>query len=546
MHSVTRKIMLPYQHFLLLMRYLLLIFVILIAGEGAHAEIVTARIVDADTNEPIAARVYLQDDTGKFLHVTNDQGTAVPYAVQRSATSQEVHTSVSAHPFHADLSPGRYTLTVERGKEYLPATRTVQVPNETTAPLTIRLKRWVDMAERGWYSGETHVHRPVDELPTLQLAEDLNVAFPLTAWVTDTEHAPATHNKNRRAVPDARLARIDGTHVYWPVNTEYEIFTVRGQRHTLGAVFVLNHQQALALSAPPVGPIAHEARRQGGFLELDKHNWPWSMMLVPQMQVELFELANNHMWRTEFQFKDWYPEYVGRSMGVDLVDGGFTERGWIEFGFQNYYALLNCGFRMQPTAGSASGVHPVPLGFGRVYVDVEGDFAYEKWIDGLLRGRSFVTTGPMLTMTAERLSNSRVRVSGLLEAATKPQRLEVLLNGQVATAIDVAPANVSGNATPSAHFHVPFAVELPLEGTSWIAARGYTENGNGRVRFAHTAPQYFQDPQRPLRPTSGQRNYLVDRVREELERSRSMLSEASIAEFESALRTLEQIRVEDE
>ena len=43
---------------------------------------------------------------------------------------------------------------------------------------------------------------------------------------------------------------------------------------------------------------------------------------------------------------------------------GFTERGWIDFNFQNYYALLDCGFKMRPTAGTASGVHPVPLGFG--------------------------------------------------------------------------------------------------------------------------------------------------------------------------------------
>jgi len=53
-----------------------------------------------------------------------------------------------------------------------------------------------------------------------------------------------------------------------------------GNRHTLGAVFILNHKKALELAAPPVGPIADEARRQGGILELDKHNWPWSMMLV--------------------------------------------------------------------------------------------------------------------------------------------------------------------------------------------------------------------------------------------------------------------------
>ena len=49
-----------------------------------------------------------------------------------------------------------------------------------------------------------------------------------------------------------------------------------------------------------------------------------------------------------------------------------------------------------PTGGTASGVHPVPLGFGRVYVHLPGGFSYKTWVSGLNQGRSFVTTGPML------------------------------------------------------------------------------------------------------------------------------------------------------
>jgi hypothetical protein len=49
-----------------------------------------------------------------------------------------------------------------------------------------------------------------------------------------------------------------------------------------------------------------------------------------------------------------------------------------------------------PTAGCASGVHPVPLGFGRVYVKIDGDVHLRQVDEGLNEGRSFVTTGPML------------------------------------------------------------------------------------------------------------------------------------------------------
>ena len=161
--------------------------------------------------------------------------------------------------------------------------------------------------------------------------------------------------------PGTEPIKVDATHLIVPRNTEYEIFTVAKAGHTLGAFFVLNHQTPLELGVPPVGPVAARAHKEGALIELDKHNWPWSMAIVPIMPVDLYELSNNHVWETDFAFRD-FGEAPAEFMAVEKDARGFTERGWIEFGFRNYYALLDCGFRLRPTAGTASGVHPVPLG----------------------------------------------------------------------------------------------------------------------------------------------------------------------------------------
>ena len=131
----------------------------------SQAETLTGKITNAESGQPIAARIYLQNEAGKFLHVRSKGGTAVPYAVRRTAASHEVHTSVSAHPFFfGDLPPGSYTLTVEKGKEYLPQTLKVEITDDKgSAEVSIQMRRWIDMAKRGWYSGETHVHRRVAE-----------------------------------------------------------------------------------------------------------------------------------------------------------------------------------------------------------------------------------------------------------------------------------------------------------------------------------------------------------------------------------------------
>ena len=160
-----------------------------------------------------------------------------------------------------------------------------------------------------------------------------------------------------------------------------------------GAVFILNHRSQLALTAPPVGVLAAEARRQGAILDLDKHNWPWTIMAAVTMDVDLFELTNNHLWRIRVFVQGLVSEYAADFMQLSMKEGAFTEESWIDFGFKTYYAMLNCGLKMKPTGGTASESTPYP-GYGRVYVYLDGDFSYAKWIDGLRRGRSFVTTGP--------------------------------------------------------------------------------------------------------------------------------------------------------
>ena len=212
-------------------------------------------------------------------------------------------------------------------------------------------------------------------------AEDLNVAFPLSYWVTRAFTPPATGDKNLGGEIPGELIKLDDTHVMWPRNTEYEIFTVGGARHTLGAVFVLGHKSVFTEGVPPVTAVAERARAEGALLDMDKHDWPWAMALPSLMGVKLYELANNHIWRTQFGFTNWStpapphlrPPYGGNSGG---------EREWIHYTLGNYYAL-QCGFT-SPTAGAPMASIRAAE-FGRVYVHLPG-FSYEAWKRGLDAG----------------------------------------------------------------------------------------------------------------------------------------------------------------
>ena len=505
------------------------------------------RVFDADTGERIGARIYVESVDGlPFTFGEIGGGSAVLYDVRRG-NSVEAHTTVSDKMTGAGLPYGKYWVRVERGKEYVPQT----FPISFSGPFGIedssfdddsgiQLKRWINMAEAGWYSGDTHVHRSLRELPNLLLAEDLNVALPLTYWVTEFKETPLNNSRPKpRESPKPGLIKVDETHVIWPVNTEYEIFTVGLKQHTLGAVFALNHREPFDLQAHPVKAVAEAARKQGAILDLDKHNWPWSMMLLPLMDVDLYELTNNHLWRTEFLFKDWYPEYFPSYLGGEPKRQSYSENEWMDWGFANYYALLNCGFELAPSGGTASGVHPVPLGFGRVYVHTGRTFDFDRWMQGLERGRSFVTTGPMLEVLfngrlpgtrfrAEQADSFELGIKGKASALQRITEVEIVVNGDIV-------ATIPGKAVYREPCTVEFATSLKLAEGSWVAVRCFTEHGEKRRRFAHTGPVYISFDDKPLRPKRKEVEYLVKRVADEIERHRGVLPDEAVEEYEQAL-----------
>jgi hypothetical protein len=269
------------------------------------------------------------------------------------------------------------------------------------------------------------------------------------------------------------------------------------------------------------------------------------MAIIPLMQVDLFELSNNHCWRTEFAHGNW-AEREAEYMRVERDASGWTEWGWIDFGFQNYYALLNCGFRLRPTAGTATGVHPVPLGFGRVYVHLPDGFRYEQWLRGLNTGRSFVTTGPMLIaqfnsqdpghVFKQQVPMQSYQVSGSALSAAPLDRIEIIVNGIVAQKLK--PAN---RQTRAGAFESSLDATVRIDQSSWIAVRCFEARPDQRIRFAHTAPCHIEVVGKPLRPRREEVAYLIARVQDQIKRSTDVLPKTALDEYREAWRIYQQI-----
>src|SRR5262249_45004265 len=138
-----------------------------------------------------------------------------------------------------------------------------------------------------------------------------------------------------------------------------------------------------------------------------------------------------------------------------------------------WYALLNCGFRLSASAGTDCFLNRIASrlpGVERVYVRLVEGFTYERWIEGLKAGRTFVTDGPMLEFNAGGQGAGRtlrieagaeLRVKGCAAAQYPLDRLELVQNGQV-----VFVAKAAGD-----RLAIELDQSIPVARSGWVAVR---------------------------------------------------------------------------
>jgi hypothetical protein len=167
----------------------------------AYGATVQFTAFDSDTDKPLPCRVHVKDAAGKPA-----RPKGLPFWHDHFACAGSVEL---------DLAPGQYAYEIDRGPEYVLTTGTVAVAEGDPQAVTNRLRRLVNLAKEGWWSGDLHVHRPPEDMELLMQAEDLHVA-PVITWWND-------QNPWRNRPPPANpLIRFDGDRFYHLMGGEDE------------------------------------------------------------------------------------------------------------------------------------------------------------------------------------------------------------------------------------------------------------------------------------------------------------------------------------
>ncbi len=187
---------------------------------------------------------------------------------------------------------------------------------------------------------------------------------------------------------------------------------------------------------------------------------------------------------------------------ADTILGAVDFMEIANFGFwplDNWYRLMNCGYNLPPTAGTDLPNSPYRepwqpfLGGMRMYAKTTGEPGSEEWNRAIKRGRTFVTSGPIIELDAngagpgETLclpveSDKEVEIKLRMRSPRKLGKLELLLNGRVV-------ASSSENRTEGLINSIAVASTIQVEDSVWIAGRGQGAPSSlpGGSSVAHTA-----------------------------------------------------------
>jgi len=367
--------------------------------------------------------------------------------------------------FTIRMPVGKWHISIEHGNEFVPVQEDIVVAgNEKELTKTFILKRWINLPQLGWYSGDVHVHHPTNKpefreyLLEYARAEDVHLVN-----VLEMGHHLGTDFKQEGFGEKFRVCRDD-------------ICLVSGEeepRSDFGHVIGLNIDQ-----------LVHDTSVYN-YYDLRYYDWVFQKLRLQPGAILGF---------AHFAFNG---SKVQRGLPLYLAAGEVDFVELLQFAKINtldYYDYLNLGFRITAAAGS-----DVPwgstLGEVRTFVYTGKDFSADNWFRGLKAGHTFVSNGPALFLEVDgQLPGSEVAKTNGSKVTIKAKAIS---HPGIGIIKRIVLYNNDGMVAEKTNTEKSASVEInfnhPLKKSQWIAAVAYSDNG----AVAHTTPVYVVVDGRP-------------------------------------------------
>ena len=375
-----------------------------------------------------------QPTVASFI-IRDPQGRQYPAKTKRLAPDFSFHPQVyRADGERVRLPAGEYNVEFTRGPEYLVGRRTLRVvagaqPNRWE----FRLKRWIDPASSGWYSGDHHIHAagcshyeaptqgvmPEDMIRHVR-GEGLNVGSVLTwgpCYYFQKQFFEAKVNKLSTA---RNLLRYDLEVSGFPSSHAGHLALLGLREQDYPGAKKIEDWPSWGL------PILKWAKAQGAVVGFAHSGWG--------LEVKSDKLPNYELPPFDGIGANEYIVDVTHG-AVDFISTADTPAVWE---LNIWYHTLNSGFRPKISGETDFPcIYGERLGMGRSYVQLDGPLDYDAWVRGVRDGRAYVSDG------RSHLMNFRVNdlAAGTRGSELKLDRAQtVRVTARVAALLDEVPS----------------------------------------------------------------------------------------------------------
>ncbi|MEX0676533.1 MAG: PVC-type heme-binding CxxCH protein [Pirellulales bacterium] len=476
-----------------------------VAG-GANTARLNVTITDRASGEPTFCRVNVVGSDGNYYQPKNNP--LIDYSLRGTWPDTLAGNRPGKAPiryfgrffytsgeFAVEVPTGPVRVEVWKGFEYRPVTRSVDLAAGTIGDVKLSLERTVPMADKGWYSGDPHLHfirtGEADEKKIFDLLEAEDIRFGMVLAYNETNAYPGV--MAQLATPQLRGLGTESIRR----RGDYQIVSGQEYRNVVFGHVLLFLRDSLVLEGqnldpnlgPVFGQIGEETQKLGGYA-FHAHGG-----YAQEIWADLVQGATN---------------------GVELLQFGIY-RG---IGLDGWYHVLGSGFRF-PGIGACDYPACRKLGDCRTYVHLDGEPTFAGWLEGAALGRSFMTSGPLVLLEVDgrrpgdtiATSDSKplslkIRVVVSSETA-RVSDVQLVVNGRVARELRARPL-------PGEPQELVLEETLEVSEPSWIAARAFSTSPTGSPDAeAHTNPVYvYLNGRRPY--SEADADWLVARLDEQI------------------------------
>jgi hypothetical protein len=480
---------------------------------SAKLQTVHVRVNDAGTGEPTPCRVRFTDAEGKY-HAPLGRLTEFAKGCAQDVggnllLGQEKFAYIDG-ACEIQLPPGPITVRISKGPEYVPLQETIPLTQGKPA-LRFEINRWINLREQGWYSGDVFARFLSPHAALLEGAgEDLAVvnllAAEYEAWdLTPQQNisTPEAENPNSVAGPReyrekqhkhvSNILAFSGQQPALEMPGHMAVVNTLNQHPTLGHLALLNcHRIVFPLKFGGIDEQddwtltdwCDQCHRKGGLV----------------IGIKAFKGVLDHHQET---LADCLLGKVDALLAMDdLAIDRCSELH--QAGLALWSSLLMCGYRLPLVGGSGKASNCDLLGNTRTYARLtHGDpLTYKAWIEAVRAGRTFVTTGPIISLEVDghgpgncvdlERPNETVRVRAEARAQSEFETLEVICNGRVIQSVHLEPSKTEA----------VLEFDVQVAASSWLLARctgPYCWPRLSRLA-AITSPVYVRVGLRPMQP----------------------------------------------